>query len=577
MKLLALSFSLLLTGSLLAQTNYFPIQLGSAGQEYGKALTVDNAGHVIVALLFQNTIDFDPGPGSTVLGTPPGIDLALVKYDKYGQLIWARNVSGSGASVVTPHGVATDNDGNIYVVGYFGLAGSTTQATATFGSLTVTNSGGWDPFIAKYDRNGNALWARVLTSTTPNTPTDERAWDLAVDNTGAVYVTGYITGTFDLDAGPGTSTWTSAGEKDIFLVKYDTDGNFAWGFTLGDVGDPTAGLKETSVCLDNAGHVFLAGHFYGTMTVGATNLTSAGQSDMFLARYTTNGAFDGVAVRLGGSNAETAPPGTVRCDSAGNVYMTGRFRGIIDLDPGPGLLTVTNLTTTDNIWISSYTGNLALRWGFTLVSNGGLDGGHRVAFDQTGHLYVAGWFAGSSTDFDGGPGSYILTSTNNAAGAASDTFIAKYDKDTGAFHWARGFGGTVTDQTQLSITAGLGVDADGCAYVTGQFYGTGATHYAATGPLTGAPVWNSTGQNDAYVIKYDPDGNLWTPFTIRAITGTAGNVTLNWPAYPSIRLQRATRLVSPDWQDVPGTLGTGNYSEPATNPAAFYRLSRPVP
>jgi hypothetical protein len=495
-----------------AQTNYFPIQLGSAGQEYGKALTVDNASNVVVALLFQNTIDFDPSPGSTVLGTPPGIDLALAKYDKYGQLVWARNVSGSAASVVTPHGVATDNANNIYVVGYFGLAGNTIQATATFGSITVTNSGGWDPFIAKYDSAGNALWVRVLTCTTPNTPTDERCWDLAVDNAGNVYATGYIIGTFDLDAGAGTSIWTSAGEKDVFLVKYDANGNFVWGFTLGDVGDPTTGLKETSVCLDNAGHVFLTGHFYGTMTVGTTNLTSAGQSDMFIARYTTNGVYDGVAVRIGGATySEVAPPGTVRCDSSGNLYMTGRFRGIVDLNPGAGLNTVTNLNTTDNIWISSYTSALAFRWGFSIASNGGLDGGHRVAFDNQGHLYVAGWFAGSTNDFDGGPGTYILASTNAAAGAASDTFIAKYDKDTGAFHWARGFGGTVTDQTELSITAGLGVDGDGCAYVTGQFYGTGATHYSAAGPMAGAPVWNSTGMNDAYVIKYDAEGNLWVP------------------------------------------------------------------
>jgi hypothetical protein len=61
----------------------------------------------------------------------------------------------------------------------------------------------------------------------------------------------------------------------------------------------------------------------------------------------------------------------------------------------------------------------------------------------------------------------VFASTNAAVGTAGDAFIAKYRKDSGLFLWARGFGGTVSDQTQLSITAGLGVDAEGCAYVTG--------------------------------------------------------------------------------------------------------------
>jgi hypothetical protein len=217
-----------------------------------------------------------------------------------------------------------------------------------------------------------------------------------------------------------------------------------------------------------------------------------------------------MAVRIGGTLNDTAPPGTMRCN-AGNLYMTGRFRGTVDLNPGAGVNSVTNTGTTDNIWVASYDANLAYRWGFRIASDNGLDGGHRVDFDPTGNgLYVAGWFSGM-TDFDGGAGTYNLTSANNGGGAAADTFIARYDRDTGAFLWAKGFGGTVTDQTNLSITAGLAVDATGNAYVTGQFYGTGATFYEASGQQANAPTWDSLGQNDGYVIKYDPNGNLWQP------------------------------------------------------------------
>ena len=55
------------------------------------------------------------------------------------------------------------------------------------------------------------------------------------------------------------------------------------------------------------------------------------------------------------------------------------------------------------------------------------------------------------------------------------------------------------------------MDATGNAYVTGQFYGTSATCYDAAGQQANAPTWNSVGNNDGYVIKYDPYGNLWQP------------------------------------------------------------------
>ena len=127
---------------------------------------------------------------------------------------------------ITPHGITTDASGNVIVIGYFGLAGSTTQATVDFdpgaGVANLTNTGGWDPFIWKLDANGNFLWARTFGSTTPNTATDERAWDVAADSSGNVYVSGFIQGTYDLDAGVGVASFTSAGEKDTFLVKPHT-------------------------------------------------------------------------------------------------------------------------------------------------------------------------------------------------------------------------------------------------------------------------------------------------------------------------------------------------------------------
>ena len=92
--------------------------LGTAGQEYGKAMTIDPSGDVLVAMLFQNTLDFDPGPGTATAGSPPGIDLALVKYHPDGTLGWVKVISSTNptAALVTPHGVQPDAAGNVFVI-----------------------------------------------------------------------------------------------------------------------------------------------------------------------------------------------------------------------------------------------------------------------------------------------------------------------------------------------------------------------------------------------------------------------------------------------------------------------------
>ena len=151
-----------LTSSAFAQ-NPYPFQLGSAGLEYGKCACRAPDGSILIGMLFQNTIDFDPNASTATLGTPPGIDCAIVKYDPSGAVRWAKSISGpttgtSSTVTITPHGITTDADGNVIVIGYFGIAGSATQTTVDFdpgpGAANLTNTGGWDPFIWKLDADG---------------------------------------------------------------------------------------------------------------------------------------------------------------------------------------------------------------------------------------------------------------------------------------------------------------------------------------------------------------------------------------------------------------------------------------
>ena len=81
----------------------------------------------------------------------------------------------------------------------------------TVGALTGTTAGGYDIFIMKYDSSGPQQWMRQI-----GTTASDSGNAIAVDSSGNAYVTGNTTGAL---------TGTNAGDRDIFLLKYDTNGN----------------------------------------------------------------------------------------------------------------------------------------------------------------------------------------------------------------------------------------------------------------------------------------------------------------------------------------------------------------
>ena len=104
------------------------------------------------------------------------------------------------SSVDWANGVATDSSGNVYVAG------------DTFGGLDGTNAGSWDLFVVKYNSSGTKQWTKQF-----GTSTSDSANGVATDSSGNVFVTG--------TTGGGLDNNTSAGDNDVFLVKYDPNGN----------------------------------------------------------------------------------------------------------------------------------------------------------------------------------------------------------------------------------------------------------------------------------------------------------------------------------------------------------------
>lgn len=536
------------------EQGYYPFKVGTSGQDYGKAVAVDSDDNVLVAALYNQAIDTDPSvAGTNTLTSAGGTDIMIAKYTPYGSLLWANSMGGGGAppSIDVPHAIVADRSNNVYVAGYFGSAtanGRSSDFDPGPGVSNLTTLSGFDTFLAKYDRNGSYLWALRLGDTNL-TFGEERAWDLALDQEDHLYISGAFGGVVNFNPLFSGDHWvTNAGiGSGLFLARYAPDGSNLWALGLGANISNVFNEGYTTAALDRSGRCWLAGNFRATCDFdpgpGVSNLTSRGNTDIFLARYGADGIFE-AAFQIGGTGQDVVSPGAMRCDGL-NVYLTGRFGGTADFDPGPATSNLTALGG-NNIFLASYGSNGNLRWAFNMPTSGETtgQGGHRVALDASTNCFVAGW-SGGTTDFHPDPAitSNLVAHSTNAA----DVFLAKYTPD-GALLWVHGFGSANPGTNDTNIAAGLALDSRGNAFITGQFFGPEADF----DPTTNVASLTSSGANDCFVAKYASDGRFARGDEIGLTDLQApgvGQLTFTWYALRDLRYRVAANhdLLSTNW------------------------------
>ena len=148
-KAFVIAITLLITGVVHAQTEewLWATKAGGTSSDYGRSIAVDGSGNSYVTGYFAGTAIF----GSTSLTSSGGEDIYIAKLDANANFLWAKKAGGTNGD--NGISIAVDGSGNSYVTGYF-------QGTATFGSSSLTSSGGFEIFIAKLDSNGSFLWAK---------------------------------------------------------------------------------------------------------------------------------------------------------------------------------------------------------------------------------------------------------------------------------------------------------------------------------------------------------------------------------------------------------------------------------
>ena len=432
------------------------------------------ASRVYVAGSLLGPADFDPNAGELELGDGNLERSFLAGYLDTSSLGFAFSVGTNGLG----RGLAVGPEGDLRVAGGF-------VANADFdpgaGVSELANVRG-DVFLGRYSDAGELCWAFSVGGS---------QWDfcqdVVVDSVGSSYLTGiFFSPDADFDPGPSVFELTSVDTGSAFLSKYDFEGTFQWAISYGP-----ADAQEIAIHSDSSS-LYVTGSFRDTVDfdsrAGVTELTSGGETDMFLAKYDFAGDLLW-AVAAAGSSFGIG--NGVAVDSAGNAFVTGSFRSEVDFDPGPVTLQLESRGNSD-MFLAKYDPNGGLLWA-NAVSGTGYEFGEGVAVDPAGNACVVGRFRGLA-EFDPGPSSFELTSRGSGA---DDILLAKY-APSGELLWAINPGGPGSDRGFE-----ISVDNAGNSYIAGSYeflvdFDPGPESFELT----------SAANTDIFTAKYDGDGDF---------------------------------------------------------------------
>lgn len=355
---------------------------GGVNNEQGNAIRV-KGGFLYVCGFMEDSCYF----GNQLFLTSGEADVFTAKYDLNGNLIWVKKAGGAGFDYASSLDV--DDNGNVYIAGTYenSISFDTTQ-------LSTTNLFA-ESFYAKYDGNGNLVWAKTSKGNSTNQLTG-----IAVSGS-SIYTTGFFGGNFKMDA---TSLNSSTPSYDIMLAKLDLNGNMQWmkkaGSTLEDAAN--------SICADNYGNPVIGGYFASTASFDNNTVTYYDYNDAFVAKYDTAG--NNLWVRACKGPELDAVFG-MTADADNNIYATGLFEASLDVEG-------TLLTGPDReVFIISYDPNGNLRWA---TKGGGIqtECGLGVAVKDNSNVVACGYYL-HTCSFGTIPLDYA---------DANDLFLLEYDQ-----------------------------------------------------------------------------------------------------------------------------------------------------
>jgi hypothetical protein len=404
-----------------------------------------------------------------------------------GHFQWDKQFGGVKGNPVNGYAVATDSSANVYAVGNF-------VGSVNFGSGTAVSSisGSQDVFLTKYSSSGAFQWAKHF----GGSGYDSSA-AIAVDSNNNLLVVGYFNGTASF--GCAASLVTPGSYSDIFVAKYDPNGNCLWSKGIGGA----QGAGGTGVAVDSSGNVYVAGTFYGTTDAASGSLTSAGGSDVYLAKYDGSGNLVW-SKRFGGTNYDYST--AIAVDTSGNIYVTGYFYGTTDSSSG----SLVSAGGSD-VFLAKFNNASSLLWAKRFGGTGA-DNGYGIDVDSSGNPVITGAFSGTANF-----GGVTLTSTYTAM------YLVKYDGngntvwaksfDNGGHYGAMGRAVALDGQNNIAVVGGVsGAENFGCGTLADSSSGSYDIFFVKFNSL-GQCIWSIRADyvwdDSGYGVCFDQGGDIF--------------------------------------------------------------------
>ncbi len=494
--------------------------LGGAQVDDARAIAVDAAGNSYV-IGSSTSPDY---PGTSRGQTFGSQDIVVAKLNPAGSaVVWATYVGGQGVDIGRAIGV--DAEGNVYGGGStastnFPVSDNAFQRVLGGGSAIT------DGVVFRLNPAGSALtWSTYLGGSL-----SDLVNGLAIDSTGAVYVTGRTDSTDFVNTN--RENLPARGGGDAYVTKLNSSGSaivyslLLGGFAL-DIGN--------GIALDSTGSAFVVGESRSEnfpTTEGAFQTARRGGSDAFVARVRPDGSGLIYCTYFGGEAQEAA--NAVAVDAAGNAFFTGQtFSSQLPVTP---LAFQRSPSLTPDAFAAKLNPQGTSLFYSTYLGGDNEDTGLTITVNRLGEAYVGGQT--NSANFplrSDGP----LLATPFAGGY--DGFLSKLNFGATALGFSTHIGGAGNDSLN-----GIAIDGGG------RIWGAGSTE-STNFPATAGVVANRlSGASDGFVVRYSEISVQVTPAVISLGAGESRqflaevsnttNTAVRWGIFPALGAISTTGL-----------------------------------
>ena len=315
---------------------------------YGQAICTDSAGNSYITGNILKGVYFN-SCGTISTGF---LNVFVAKYDNSGNCVWVKDAGGTASSGVGGSGIAVDKHGNIFVTG-----GS--SDSIFFGAFHL----GGGLFLAKYDNNGNVIWAKGCLG---------GGQAISLDNDGNIYLTGGASGNL------GGCVMTDY----MLIVKLDSNGNCVW--TAGNEGKGIDGGWDIKT--DSVGNSYIIGFYSDTAFLGNDTLIPNihGHTQAFITKFDNNG--NCLWAKTPWDTGGAFYLASIGIDKWGKLYVSSSTHGAIYFGCD------TFYVGSNSSFISKFDTYGNCVWDKPINNAGGL-----IHVDKIGTCYLEGYFSSSTS------------------------------------------------------------------------------------------------------------------------------------------------------------------------------------